>query len=59
MWEPHSFWEPHSKENSLDSEHLEAYSDYIKDLSQQFGSDAWGIIYKADCRMRSEFMERI
>ena len=44
---------------AADSEHLEAYSDYIKDLSQQFGSEAWGIIYKADCRMRSEYMERI
>lgn len=44
---------------AADTEHLEAYSDYIKDLSQQFGADAWGIIYKADCRMRSEYMERI
>lgn len=30
-----------------------------KILSQQFGPDAWGIICRADCRMRTAYMERI
>ena len=43
---------------AADSERLEAYCEHIKDLHSQFGHDAWGIIYTADCRMRSEFHER-
>lgn len=44
---------------AADSERLEAYCDHIRDMHQQFGSDAWGIICRADVRMRSEFQDRI
>ncbi|CAJ1414471.1 unnamed protein product, partial [Effrenium voratum] len=43
----------------VDSERLESYMEFIKDLHSQFGHDCWGIIYRADVRMRTEFMDRI
>ena len=42
-----------------DAERLDAYADHIRDRAQQFGPAAWSIVYTADCRMRSEFMERV
>ena len=42
-----------------DAERLDAYAGHIRDLSVQFGSDVWGIIYRADVRMRSEYMDRV
>ena len=44
---------------AVDSERLDAYLEHIKDLHNRFGKEAWGIIYRADCRMRSEYMDRI
>ncbi|CAL1165921.1 unnamed protein product, partial [Cladocopium goreaui] len=44
---------------AADAERLEGYLEHIKDLHAQFGQEAWGIIYRADVRMRSEFQERI
>ena len=44
---------------AADSERLDAYADFIRDLCHQFGPEAWGIIYQADVRMRSEFMDRV
>ena len=41
------------------SERLDAYMDFVKDLNNQFSHECWGIIYKAEVRMRSEYMERI
>ena len=39
---------------SVDAERLEGYMEYIKDLHGQVGPEAWGIIFRADVRMRSE-----
>ena len=44
---------------AADSERLDAYMDFVKDLNNQFSHECWGIIYKAEVRMRSEYMERI
>ena len=44
---------------TIDSERLDGYLDHIKGLYAQFGQQAWGVLYKADMRMRSEFHERI
>ena len=44
---------------AADAERLEGYAEHIKDLHAQFGPEAWGIIYRADVRMRSEYQERI
>ena len=44
---------------AADSERLEGYMEFIKDQHSQFGPEGWGIIYRADVRMRSEFQERI
>ena len=44
---------------AADPERLDGYLDFIKDIHGQFGAEAWGIIYRADIRMRSEFFERI
>ena len=44
---------------AADAERLDAYADHERDLAQQFGPAAWSIVYTADCRMRSEFMERV
>ena len=40
-------------------ERLDGYSDHVKNLHNQFGPETWGILYRADTRMRSEFFERI
>lgn len=37
----------------------EAYVDHIKDLHGRFGVDSWGVIYRADTRLRSEYLDRI
>ena len=39
---------------AADSERLDSYMDFVKDLNNQFSHDCWGIIYKAEVRMRSE-----
>ena len=44
---------------AADSERLDAYMDFVKDLNNQFSHECWGIIYKAEVRMRSKYMERI
>lgn len=44
---------------AAESERLDAYMDFVKDLNNQFSHECWGIIYKAEVRMRSEYMERI
>lgn len=44
---------------AAESERLDAYADHIKELHGQFGHECWGIIYRADVRMRSEFQDRI
>lgn len=44
---------------AIDSERIDAYIDHIKELHNRFGSECWGLIYRADVRMRSEHMERV
>ena len=44
---------------AAESERLEAYLEFVKDLNQQFGEAAWGTLYRAEVRMRSEFFDRI
>lgn len=44
---------------AADAERLDSYMDFVKDLNNQFSHECWGIIYKAEVRMRSEYMERI
>ena len=44
---------------AADAERLDTYADHVRDLAQQFGPAAWSIVYTADCRMRSEYMERV
>ena len=44
---------------AADPERLDAYMDFVKNLHGQFGAEAWGILYRAEVRMRSEFFERI
>ena len=44
---------------AADAERLDSYADHIRELAQQFGPAAWSIVYTADCRMRSEYMERV
>ena len=44
---------------AVDSERLDAYIEHIKDRRNRFGKEAWGVIYRADCRMRSEYMDGI
>ena len=44
---------------AAESERLEAYLEFVKDLNQQFGDAAWGTLYRAEARMRSEFFDRI
>ena len=42
-----------------DSERLDAYSEHIRGYVTQFGDQAWWLIYRAECRLRSEHMERL
>lgn len=44
---------------AIDSERIDSYIDHIKELHNRFGSECWGLIYRADVRMRSEHMERV
>eukprot|EP00434_Breviolum_minutum_P012208 symbB.v1.2.010766.t2/scaffold709.1/size267679/9 len=44
---------------AIDPERIEAYMEHIKELHNRFGTECWGLIYKADVRMRSEQMERV
>eukprot|EP00435_Cladocopium_sp_Y103_P031645 s1150_g8.t1 len=44
---------------ATDPERLDGYCDRIKDLRDQFGAGCWGVKYRADTRMRSEFLGRI
>ena len=44
---------------AADAERLDSYADHIHELAQQFGPSAWSIVYTADCRMRSEYMDRV
>ena len=44
---------------AADAERLDSYMDFVKDLNNQFSHECWGIIYKAEVRMRSEYMEHI
>ena len=44
---------------AADPERLEAYMEHVKEFHNRFGPACWGIIYRADTRMRSEYMERI
>ena len=44
---------------AIDSERLESYLEFIKNQHARFGPEAWGILYRADCRMRQEFHERL
>ena len=44
---------------AADPERLDGYLEFIKDLHAQFGPECWGVLYKADTRMRSEYQERI
>ena len=45
--------------DAVDAERLDAYSELVRGFVQQFGDDAWWIIYRAESRMRSEHLERI
>eukprot|EP00439_Symbiodinium_sp_Y106_P037384 s2320_g4.t1 len=42
-----------------DSERLDAYSEHIRGYVTQFGDQAWWLIYREECRLRSEHMERL
>eukprot|EP00435_Cladocopium_sp_Y103_P055235 s871_g18.t1 len=44
---------------ACDPERLEAYLEHVKEFHNRFGAPCWGILYRADTRMRSEYMERI
>eukprot|EP00435_Cladocopium_sp_Y103_P030761 s851_g7.t1 len=44
---------------ACDPERLEAYLEHVKEFHNRFGASCWGILYRADTRMRSEYMERI
>ena len=44
---------------AIDAERIDAYMEHIKELHNRFGTECWGLIYKADVRMRSEQMERV
>ena len=44
---------------AADPERLEAYMEHVKEFHHRFGTTTWGILYRADCRMRAEYMERI
>ena len=44
---------------AADPERLDGYLEFVKDLHAQFGPECWGVLYKADVRMRSEYHERL
>ena len=44
---------------ACESERLDAYSEFIRSQVTQFGDDAWSFISQADCRLRSEHMDRL
>ena len=44
---------------AADPERLESYMEHVKEFHHRFGTTCWGILYRADCRMRAEYMERI
>ena len=33
---------------AIDPERIEAYMEHIKELHNRFGTECWGLIYKAD-----------
>ena len=43
----------------VDSERLEHYGEFIRQLVEMYGPESWFLIYQADVRFRSEEMERI
>ena len=44
---------------ACESERLDAYSEFIRSQVTQFGDEAWSFISQADCRLRSEHMDRL
>eukprot|EP00435_Cladocopium_sp_Y103_P070661 s1426_g35.t1 len=44
---------------ACDAERLDAYSEFIRSQVTQFGDDAWSFISQADCRLRSEHLDRL
>ena len=44
---------------AADAERLDAYAEHLRDLVHQFMEECWGLIYRADVRMRSENMDRL
>jgi len=43
----------------VDSERLEHYGEFMRQLVEMYGPESWFLIYQADVRFRSEEMERI
>eukprot|EP00974_Lingulodinium_polyedra_P089267 8656269-Lingulodinium_polyedra.AAC.1 len=44
---------------AVSPEPLDLYGEWIRKLTETYGTSCWWIIYRADVRMRSEEFERI
>ena len=45
--------------NAVDTEILDLYGEHVRRLNENYGREAWFLVYQADIRMRSEEFERI